>query len=376
MIREQHYDSILVGAGLASLALSILLARAGKKVLVLEKKKFPAHKVCGEYVSNESKLFLKDLGLDVDVQNWPQIHQLLLCGPKGDLLKENLQQGGFGVSRYTLDQKLLELAQQAGVVVLQETACTGYQKYNAVFEVSSGKQKWTCDVLVAGFGRSVCGNFFKPARPSENWVGIKYHLKTDAPPDQIALYLFPDGYAGASQIEEGKYCFCYLVRARRLQTYRGRIDQLEEEVLKSNPLLAKFLSQSTKLWQEPLTVSNVTFTAKKAVHDGIFYIGDSAGSIAPLTGNGMSNAFRSAAILAPILIKLFNHTMTTKDAETAYIKSWNQQMGSRIRTGRWMQQLFCTPPLTGIFFTMAKQSARLRQAIIQKTHGKVFRVES
>lgn len=375
MTRDQHFDCILIGAGLASISLSILLARAGKKVLVLEKKKFPAHKVCGEYVSNESKLFLRDLGLDADQQNWPQIHRVILSGPQGDILEEHLHMGGFGVSRYTLDQKLLNIALATGVVVQQETTCSGYRKTGTTFEAFAGQKTWSCDILIGGFGRSSCGNFFKPARPSENWVGIKYHVKSRFPSDQVALYLFPDGYAGASQVEENTYCFCYLVRAHRLHAFRGHIEQLEEEVLKTNPLLAEFLNKADKLWKEPLTVSNVTFDAKQPVHDGVFYLGDSAGSIAPLTGNGMSNAFRSAAILAPILLQHFNKNITKQEAESKYKKQWNQQMGRRIRTGRRIQQIFCTPQLTNIFFKIVKHSRWLRQAIIRRTHGDPFRSE-
>ncbi|WP_416171529.1 NAD(P)-binding protein [Algoriphagus boritolerans] len=44
---------IVVGGGLAGLISSILLARKDRKVLLLEKKIYPFHRVCGEYISNE-----------------------------------------------------------------------------------------------------------------------------------------------------------------------------------------------------------------------------------------------------------------------------------------------------------------------------------
>ncbi|MCU0471065.1 MAG: FAD-binding protein, partial [Arcicella sp.] len=56
------YDIIITGGGLAGLVSSIILAKAGKSVLVIEKKKYPFHRVCGEYISNETRPFLTSIG--------------------------------------------------------------------------------------------------------------------------------------------------------------------------------------------------------------------------------------------------------------------------------------------------------------------------
>ena len=56
-------DVIVVGGGLAGLINSILIRKAGFEVTLIERKKYPFHRVCGEYVSNEVIPFLKSEGL-------------------------------------------------------------------------------------------------------------------------------------------------------------------------------------------------------------------------------------------------------------------------------------------------------------------------
>src|SRR6202042_1498937 len=80
---EKHYDVVIAGGGLAGLALSIQLARAGYAVALFEKETFPYHKVCGEYISLESWNFLEELGLPLSDWNLPIIHRLLLSAPNG-----------------------------------------------------------------------------------------------------------------------------------------------------------------------------------------------------------------------------------------------------------------------------------------------------
>ena len=62
---QQIYDIGIVGGGLAGLALAIESAKAGRRVILFEKEQFPYHKVWGEYISNESWKYIKQLGVDM-----------------------------------------------------------------------------------------------------------------------------------------------------------------------------------------------------------------------------------------------------------------------------------------------------------------------
>src|ERR1700761_3162787 len=109
------YDVIIAGGGLAGLALSIQLARAGYSVALREKETYPYHKVCGEYISLESWNFLEELGLPLSDWNLPIIRQLLISAPNGRSIEHELPLGGFGISRYKLDSALAGIARAEGV---------------------------------------------------------------------------------------------------------------------------------------------------------------------------------------------------------------------------------------------------------------------
>src|SRR5947209_7384722 len=118
---EQEYDVAIIGGGLAGLAAAILLNRSGHSVIILEKEKYPFHKVCGEYVSLESQDFLGKLGIPIHQMDLPRIDRFLLTAPDGRSFTMKLPLGGFGISRYKLDHMLAETAQRNGVFILEET---------------------------------------------------------------------------------------------------------------------------------------------------------------------------------------------------------------------------------------------------------------
>src|SRR6478609_6217899 len=84
------YDSAIIGGGLAGLSLSIELAKAGRKVILIEKGTYPFHKVCGEYISMESYDYLKRLGLPLDTMGVSIINKVLISAPNGSSLKRPL----------------------------------------------------------------------------------------------------------------------------------------------------------------------------------------------------------------------------------------------------------------------------------------------
>jgi flavin-dependent dehydrogenase len=79
----ETYECAIIGGGLAGLCLSIQLADRGISVVVFEKNKYPFHKVCGEYISMESRDFLVGLGLDYDALKLPVINKLGISSEQG-----------------------------------------------------------------------------------------------------------------------------------------------------------------------------------------------------------------------------------------------------------------------------------------------------
>jgi hypothetical protein len=109
-----------------------------------------------------------------------------------------------------------------------------------------------------------------------NYVGIKYHIKTNFPPDTIALHNFDDGYCGIVKIEDDKYCLCYLTTAANLQRCNGSVKEMEQAILCQNPYLQTIFSNSEFLYEEPLAISQISFDKKEQVENHVLMIGDSA----------------------------------------------------------------------------------------------------
>src|SRR5437868_7443463 len=103
-------DVIIIGGGLAGLVNAILLADAGLDVVVVEKKRYPFHRVCGEYISNEVLPFLRKIGADPEPCKPAHIDKLFLSSASGKAIQLPLEAGGFGISRYTFDNYLYWLA--------------------------------------------------------------------------------------------------------------------------------------------------------------------------------------------------------------------------------------------------------------------------
>lgn len=379
MTDNKIYDTCIIGGGLAGLALSIGLAKSGYTVALFEKEQYPFHKVCGEYISLESLGFIESLGLPVSNMQLPVIKRLLVSAPNGNLLQQELPLGGFGISRYRLDYELNLLARQNGVHVFENCKAEDVVFVNEQFHVQTTLGRFS--------GRTCCGSFGKRSnldlrmkrpffnqKPNKlnNYIAVKYHINTNFPADTIALHNFKDGYCGISQIEEGKYCLCYLTNAKNLASSENSIPLMEKNILQRNPHLQQIFEHSEMLYDHPLTISQISFAPKTQVENHLLLLGDAAGMITPLCGNGMSMALHAAKIATPLIQQFLSSNMTRDSLERVYTKQWNLHFQKRIRTGRRLQKLFGKEWVTNLFIFIMKKFPPLTRKLIQQTHGEPF----
>jgi menaquinone-9 beta-reductase len=239
-------DVIIIGGGMAGLVNAIRLAEAGLNVLVVEKKKYPFHRVCGEYISNEALPFLQSIGVDPEVLNPAKIKRLLISSPYGSTLELTLDMGGFGVSRYALDNYMYSIALDKGASFLF-TQATDVKFENEIFKVSfSDGSSAESKIVIGSFGkrsnldRQLNRSWFGRKSP---YVAVKYHIKTDFPENLIALHNFKDGYCGITKVEEERYCLCYMTTRENLKT-SGSIPEMEKNILYKNPFLKNIFQES------------------------------------------------------------------------------------------------------------------------------------
>jgi flavin-dependent dehydrogenase len=360
---KNRCDVGIVGGGIAGLASAILLAKRGLKVFLWEQRDYPRHKVCGEYISMESYDFLNSIGIDLDRKNLPRINRLILSGSKGRWIENNLDVGGFGWSRYAFDCALYEQALARGVkVFVNEKVTNVYEK-----RVSTVHGSYHCDQVVFSYGK-MTPSFVKNKKPKgKNYVGVKYHIQGDFDAHTIELHGFPGGYCGMSKVEEEKYCLCYLVDAEKLKNHKNSIAEVEKNVLTQNEKLIHLL-KAERLFNKPLVISNIKFSGRASVYDGSIQLGDAAGAISPLSGNGMSMALRSAHI--------FNQVFTDTSPEhwnntlAKYNRLWKKSVGAKIQWAEQLNNLVIDPQTFHLVLGAMRGIPWLNKQLVGSLQGK------
>jgi flavin-dependent dehydrogenase len=370
-------DILIIGGGLAGLTAALDLAGRGWRVALVERRHYPFHRVCGEYVSNEVLPYLQRLGADPAPLGPARISRFLLSAPGGRTLTAPLDLGGFGISRYALDDYLYQLGRDRGVAFRLGETVSGVQldAGRDVFGVTlAGGGQLTARVVLGAYGkratldRQLDRAFFRQRSP---YLGVKYHLQLDFPPDLIALHNFADGYAGISAVEAGRYCFCYLTTREQLRRH-GSIPAMEAEVLAQNPHLRRILTDAVRLYDAPEVINEISFAPKTSVEQHVLMCGDAAGLITPLCGNGMAMALHGAALAAGHTDAFLRGQLSRPALEVAYTRDWQRRFAGRLRVGRWVQGLFGGPRLTNAVVGTLRYAPAVVRALMRQTHGSAF----
>lgn len=372
-MERKRKEVLIVGGGLAGLVASLLLAKSGHQVLLIEKKNYPFHRVCGEYVSNEVVGFLKKNGLYPDFIDLPQIQRFEFSDTRGRSVSIALDLGGFGISRYVLDEWLYQKALNHGVEIRTGLQVTDldFDPVMDQFHVRlSDSSLVTSPFVLGAFGKrskldkTLQRNFFFRRSP---YIGVKYHVKTDFARDSVALHNFNGGYCGLNAIESDKFNLCYLGNRDQLRQY-GSVEEMEKQVLWKNPILERIFRESEFLFEKPEVINEINFERKLPVENHVLMIGDSAGLITPLCGNGMAMAIHSAKLA----VEALNQANSREEAEQLYSKNWNFHFRQRLALGRTVQRLFGSGRGAVVGRHLIKQVPFLAHLIIRNTHGQPF----
>ncbi|MGI8951255.1 MAG: NAD(P)/FAD-dependent oxidoreductase [Chitinophagaceae bacterium] len=373
------YDIAITGGGLAGLSLAILSADAGYNVVLFEKENYPFHKVCGEYISFESWNFLEQLGLPLLELNLPSIKQLNISDIKGNIYNFNLPLGGFGISRYTLDNTLYKIALQKNVTVLTQSKVTDIKFIENKFIVSTSSGNFNAIIAAGSFGKRSnldikWNRSFIQKNPNKlnNFIGIKYHVQYPMENNTISLHNFKNGYCGISKIEENKCCLCYLTTADNLKNNNNSVQQMEQNILFKNPHLKKIFTEAISLYDQPLAISQISFSKKSQVENHVLMIGDAAGMITPLCGNGMSMAMHGSKISFENIDDFLQGNITREQMEENYTNQWQQAFERRLQIGRNVQRFFGGNISTTVFFKIMNSFPWLAKKVIASTHGDFF----
>jgi flavin-dependent dehydrogenase len=367
----------IVGGGLAGLTAAIHLSKIGLKVILFEKNEYPKHKVCGEYISNEILPYLSWLSLDLSELNPTRISKLEFSTADGKIINCDLPLGGFGVSRFALDTFLCKKAIENGCEIMQDSV-DDIVFENDNFTISTlNSGTFTSEIVIGAFGkRSNIDQKLKRefVQKKSHWLAVKAHYSGEFPNDLVGLHNFEGGYCGVSKVENNAVNICYLASYESFKKCKN-IEDYQNQIVAKNPHLKRIFENSKMLFEVPLTISQISFDKKTTVENHILMIGDTAGLIHPLCGNGMAMAIHSAKLLSELLVDFFDNKIKTREElERKYSIEWNLNFKKRLRIGRILTYILQKRLLFSILMNIMIKFPFLLAFIVKRTHGKSINV--
>jgi flavin-dependent dehydrogenase len=374
------YDCAIIGGGVAGLTLALQLAQAGRKVVLFEKETYPFHRVCGEYISLENYDFLCRIGVPLAEMDLPRMTRFTVSSPSGVALHHALDIGGVGITRYVLDQLLARLATQHGAVVQEGTRVTDVVFASDYFTLTTADGS-ACRARIAcgawGKHANLDSKLHRPfltsSRQDRQFVAVKRHLEgIDFPEAMVEMHNFKDGYCGLSPVVGGLTNCSYISDVRNLRAHGNSIAEMERQVLMQNPLLRPYLEAAHRQSTPPIVISQITFRERSTVDAHVLMLGDAAGTIAPLAGNGMSMGMNASYLLYGLLEDFFNGRLSRAALEQRYTRAWRRLLSLRIAAGRLIHQVFGHPQLTSAGIQVLRRLPFMTTAVLKLTHGQPY----
>ncbi|MDX1584014.1 MAG: NAD(P)/FAD-dependent oxidoreductase [Thermoanaerobaculia bacterium] len=377
---ELRADVAIIGAGPAGSTLAALLAGAGVNVVVVDRETFPRDKVCGEFLSWDALPVLEQIGVLEEIdRNGAQMIDRCQIMLRGRAYEFSFPASARGISRRTLDETILDRARVLGASTLEGWSVTRVEPreedpgFLLARNRAGDEMKIIAGTLVGAWGRwgrldiQMQRKFARETRRRHFGFKRHYASRTDDA-RTIRLYPFRHGYLGASPIEGGRTNVCGLVHQARMREmedkWHGLVKSLRAESGELDDLFAgREPAQKTFLSSEP-----VIFTAREPVLDGMLLIGDSAGIIDPLTGNGMAMAIQSALLAAGSIAQRLSGGRFAEMSGRIYSKHYAEWFESRIRWSRRSASILSRPRLLEMIGRLAPEP-RMGEYFAKKTRA-------
>lgn len=366
----------ILGAGPAGSTLAAILAQRGIEVALVDRDMFPRDKLCGEFLSYDALPVLQALGLieAIDVAGASSIRRCrLIAGARES--EFNLPAASRGISRLVLDQMLFQRALAAGA--------HSFSGWSADLDSQNGVTLRRGDESLAIEAKVVVGAWGRWGRVDQSlrrpfvrdrlhrYFGFKRHYQGEIEPDLIALYSFRRGYLGVTRIENGLTNICGLVHQSRLVGLKGGWEAFLDILGSEQRSLQRLFASHEPVDRQFLSSEPVIFLPRSPVERGIFMIGDAAGLIDPLTGDGMAIAIQSALLAAgPVVAKLGG----AADAEQSYRDGFRRFFARRIRWSRWIAAVLRRPHILGAGAAL-KLPEVLGPALVRRTRAEEYQLQ-
>jgi flavin-dependent dehydrogenase len=363
-------DVLIAGAGPAGSIAALVLARAGARVLVVDRETFPREKLCGDTLNPGAIRFLASLGLTGGPLDTARpLAGMIVTGPHRRRVAARYpdRQVGLALTRTEFDEWLLNQAIRAGArfesgLIARRPLLDGSNGRPLVRGLALDRRgaagesiRMPATMTIAADGRhSAVARSMNlastPARP-RRWAFGVYATGIDGVSDLGEMHVRPDYYLGIAPLPDGVSNVCVVTGPRPqggspLEIVRRAIGA--DADLEGRFACAEFVSGVRVLG--PLAVN-----ARAAGVDGLLLAGDAAGFVDPMTGDGLSLAMRGAQLAALETLR----TLETGDFAGAVLRlggARREAFRAKLRFNRFVRRLVDSPvaiELAGLGATVA-----------------------
>jgi menaquinone-9 beta-reductase len=339
------YDLIIIGGGPAGTSAAISAVRGGARVLLLERGRFPRHKVCGEFVSAESLGLLSELLHDDhapllhDAVRIPQARVFL----DGRIVQTVVDPPAASIARLNLDAALWHSAEHAGVDARQQVTVQSSLTANRLFRVVTTAGEFEARALVNASGRwsNLSVATAHGVASQKKWLGLKAHYAEAFPEPSVDLYFFDGGYCGVQPVEvSGENSNRGRVNASAM--VRADVASTLPDVFAQHPALLERSRNWTRL-SDPVSTSPLIFRDPQPTRDNVLMVGDAAGFVDPFVGDGISLALRGGSLAAKCLAPFFAGESSLPEAVTRYRELYTESLLPVFRASSKIRQMLKLP---------------------------------
>jgi menaquinone-9 beta-reductase len=379
---NDNYDVILAGGGPAGASAAIHLARGGVRVLLVEQKKFPRAKLCGEFISPECQAHFEKLGVAGEmIASGPAlIDETVFYSSKGHHIGVpstwfSSGRQAYGLSRAVMDEVLLRSAQDNGVVVYEnahvaELITDGERVAGVRAKIDGRHHDFRAPITIDATGRAriLSRKLAHESSKRPGLIAFKAHLgKTKVAAGACEIYFYPGGYGGLSTVESGTSNLCFIVAAEHVKRCNSDPNIVLRECVMKNPRAAETL-ETAEVSSEWLSASWERFGRQRpSPAPGLLAIGDSAAFIDPFTGSGMLMALESGELVAQVILRHQNDRV--RDLEADYTANYRRAFDSRLRICGLLRRAAFSPRLAELFIAICGASERLRNRLARSTRA-------
>lgn len=287
-------EILILGGGAAGSAAAIILARAGRSVLVLERERAAREKVCGEFLGADTAGHLARLGISPAALGGVALHRAQIA--HGNRLADHpLPFTAWGLPRSTLDEALLAEAAQLGAAVLRGATAQGLMPEKRGWGVRLGDGRLLyAPLLVLATGKHDLRG--QPRASGTGSVGLKLHLRLQAPPAGIVLFPLPGGYAGLQPSTHGRANLCVALSRGAAPGPARSAEALLAFVADASVHGTHLLRDAEPVTNRALAIAGIPYGFRHAApadESGLYRVGDQLSVIHSLAGSGVAMALAS-----------------------------------------------------------------------------------